>query len=295
MRSADGKTVRQNSNVTRGGLNSGAVDAGRNPAMQPADGGYNKDGNYRDRGGNFRYNDGEYRMDHGEVHRMHPRDRGFMPFDRPGYFWGDHPHYYGYRIHYLPARYTIVRHWGLDYYLYDGIYYRYYGGYYHVCRPPYGTFIERAINAAIFNVVTFSYYCNAYRTYNTVFDNYATISEQNRIIAENNARIAAQNSSIAMNSSRALSSYELASRLGLVQSFAYANAQYYYQDGVFYVLEDGRYKVIIPPAGALVTSLPDDYDTIVLGGVEYFQVDQTVYRTTLVDGVPYLEVLGQKY
>ena len=22
-----------------------------------------------------------------------------MPWDRPGHFWGDHPHYYGYRIH----------------------------------------------------------------------------------------------------------------------------------------------------------------------------------------------------
>ena len=63
-----------------------------------------------------------------------------------------------------------------------------------------------------------------------------------------------------MNSDRALSSYELANRLGLVQSYAYANSQYYYQDGVFYVLENGQYKVIIPPAGALVTSLPDDYD-----------------------------------
>ena len=115
MRSADGKTVRQNSNVTRNGLSAGSVnDARQNPAMQPADGGYNRDGNYRDRGGNFRYNDGEYRMDHGEVHRMHPRDRGFMPYDRPGYFWGDHPHYYGYRVHYLPAHYRLIRHWGID-------------------------------------------------------------------------------------------------------------------------------------------------------------------------------------
>ena len=288
-------TVRENSNVTRRGLTTGAVDSRQNPSMQPAPGGYNKDGNYRDRGGNFRYNDGDFRMDHGDIHRTHPRDRGFQPFDRPGHFWGDHPHYYGYRIHYLPSTYRVIHHWGLDYYLYNGIYYRYYGGYYHVCRPPYGTLIERAIDAALFNLVTFSYYSNTYRTYNTVFDNYATIAEQNRIIAENNALIARQNSSYAMNSDRALSSYELANRLGLVQSFAYANAQYYYQDGVFYIFENGQYKVIVPPAGALVSSLPDDYDVIVLDGVEYFQVDQTVYRVTLVDGNPYLEVLGQKY
>ena len=42
-------------------------------------------------------------------------------------------------------------------------------------------------------------------------------------------------------------------------------------------------------------SLPDDYDVIVLNGVEYYKVDQTVYRTTLMDGNPYLEVLGQQY
>ena len=263
--------------------------------MQPAAGGYNRDGNFRDRGGNFRYNDGDYRMDHGHMGRTHPRERDFMPYDRPGHFWIDAPHYYGYRVHSLPARYTIVRHWGLDYYLYNGIYYRYYGGYYHVCRPPYGTFIERAVSSIIFNAVRFAYYYNTYRTYNTIFDNYATIAEQNRIIAENNARIAMQNSSYVMNSDRALSSYELANRLGLVQSYAYADAEYYYQDGVFYILENGQYKVIVPPAGALVDSLPDDYDVIVLDGVEYYLVDQTVYRTTSVDGVACFEVLGQKY
>ena len=44
-----------------------------------------------------------------------------------------------------------------------------------------------------------------------------------------------------------------------------------------------------------MSSLPDDYETIVLNGVEYYMVDNTVYRTTLFDGQPYLEVLGQMY
>ena len=43
-------------------------------------------------------------------------------------------------------------------------------------------------------------------------------------------------------------------------------------------------------------SLPlDDYDIITLDGMDFYKVDDTVYRTTLVEGKPYLEVLGQMY
>ena len=74
-----------------------------------------------------------------------------------------------------------------------------------------------------------------------------------------------------------------------MQSYAYANSDYFYQDGVFYsVSASGNYTTIVPPAGALVSSLPDDYETIVLNGIEYYMVDNTVYRTTLFDGQPYL-------
>ena len=143
----------------------------------------------------------------------------------------------------------------------------------------------------------FSYYTNVYRAFevNAIYLNDRTIAEQNRIIAENNAIIARQNSAIALNSTRANSAYNLASQLGLVQSYAGANLEYFYQDGVFYTVNGGRYQVIIPPAGALVDSLPDDYDVINMGGFELYKVDDTVYRLTLVDGIPYLEVLGQMY
>ena len=116
------------------------------------------------------------------------------------------------------------------------------------------------------------------------------------IIAQNNARIAAQNSYYALNSNRALTAYELANKLGLVQSYAYANSEYFYQDGIFYSISpSGNYTTIVPPAGALVTSLPDDYEVIVMDGIEYYMVDNTVYRTILYEGDPYLEVLGQMY
>ena len=289
-RSSSGSTVRSTSNVTRNGLgyNSGN-DTKSNASVKNTE-------PMRDNGGNYRYND-DYRMDNGHnMHRIHPRERDFMAWDRPGYFWDDRPHYFGYRVHVLPPHYRRISHWGIDYYFYEGIYYRPFGGVYVVCRPPFGTPLERAIDRALFNLVRFSYYCNTYRTYNTVFDNYNVIAQQNLIIAQNNARIAAQNASYALNSNRALTAYELANKLGLVQSYAYANSDYFYQDGVFYsVNASGTYTTIVPPAGALVSTLPDDYETIVLNGIEYYMVDNTVYRTTLFDGQPYLEVLGQMY
>ena len=288
----NGTAVRSSSNVTRNGLGYNAAnEANASASVKNTE-------PMRDHAGNYRYND-DFRLDNGHnLHRVPPRERDFIAWDRPGlgYFWDNRPHYFGYRVHVLPPRYRRITHWGIDYYFYEGIYYRPFGSVYVICRPPFGTPLERAIDRALFNLVKFSYYCNTYRTYNTVFDNYNVIAQQNLIIAQNNARIAAQNASYALNSGRALSAYELANKLGLVQSYAYANSDYFYQDGVFYsVSASGNYTTIVPPAGALVSSLPDDYETIVLNGIEYYMVDNTVYRTTLFDGQPYLEVLGQMY
>lgn len=234
--------------------------------------------------------------DRHDINRIAPRQRDPMPWDRPGYFWGDHPHYYGYRIHSIPPSWRHISHWGIDYYVYNGVYYRPFGTSYVICRPPFGTPLEAAINRALFRAVRFAFYCDTYRTFNAVFDYYNAIARQNLIIAQHNAREAARYSNYALNSTRALSSYELANKLGLVQSYAYAGSDYFYQDGVFYTVSaSGAYSTIVPPAGALVTSLPDDYEIIVMNGIEYFLVDNTVYRTTVFDGQPYLEVLGQMY
>lgn len=71
-------------------------------------------------------------------------------------------------------------------------------------------------------------------------------------------------------------------------------ASYFYQDGVFYTLgADGRYYVIVPPIGALIERLPDDYEVISIGGNEYYRVDNTIYQLTINDGQPYFEVVGQ--
>ena len=247
--------------------------------------------------------------------RVHPHNRPYMEWSRPGHFYGHDPHYFGYRVHYLP-HYRRVRYWGLDYYLYNDIWYRPWNGVYVVCRPPYGVVFARELYALELDVIRFSYYNRVYREYQAINSNYSTIQEQNKLIAENNALIAQQNAVIAeqnatiaqqnaaakqqettvdMNTLKSLASYKLATSLGLIQSFASSSTEYYYDDGVFFVLgSDGQYKTIIPPAGALIKALPDDYEAVTLSdGNEYYKVDDTIYRMTVTDGVPYFEVLGQ--
>jgi hypothetical protein len=144
--------------------------------------------------------------------------------------------------------------------------------------------------------VRLSYYYTVANTYSRISANNAYIAQQNAVIAQNNATIAAQNQTIAMNQQLASQAYGLANELGLVQSYASAGSQYYYQDGVFYIMDtDGEYKVILPPAGALVDTLPEDYEMVTLEGNEYYKVDDTIYRVVISEGRPYFEVLGQFY
>lgn len=280
--SQSSSVVRRNSNVTRTGLSS-------------VSGNMRQPGN--NRGGSRMDNSMDFRIEDHNVHRIPPRDRDFMHYDRPGHFYDHHhPHCFGFRVEVLPPRYKVVRYFGIDYYIYNDVYYRPYRGHYIVCRPPFGVTIARSVVDISFASVNFAYYSNVYRTFGAIDANNRYIDQQNRIIAQNNATIMAQNRAIAMNPNSALSSYEIANRLGLVQSYAYADRNYFYQDGVFYIVNaGGQYQVIVPPAGALVQKLPEDYDIITLGGVQYYRVDDTVYRLTLVSGSPYLEVLGQMY
>lgn len=280
--SQSSSVVRRNLNVTRTGLSSVSGN------MRQPD---------NNRGGSRMDNSMDFRIEDHNVHRIPPRDRDFMHYDRPGHFYDHHhPHYFGFRVEVLPPRYKVVRYFGIDYYIYNDVYYRPYRGHYIVCRPPFGVTIARSVVDISFATVNFAYYSNVYRTFGAIDANNRYIDQQNRIIAQNNATIMAQNRAIAMNPNSALSSYEIANRLGLVQSYAYADRNYFYQDGVFYIVNaGGQYQVIVPPAGALVQNLPEDYDIITLGGVQYYRVDDTVYRLTLVSGSPYLEVLGQMY
>ncbi len=288
--SSSSGAVRSNTNVTRNGL-------GTVTSQMRSQSGSSVRQNSGSRGPSRMDNSKDFRIEDHNVHRIPPRDRDFMAYDRPSHFYDHHhPHCFGYRVEVLPPRYKVVTYYGVSYYMYNDVYYRPYGGHYIVCRPPFGVTIALPIANLTFAAVNFAYYSNVYRTYGTIDENNRYIDQQNRIIAQNNATILAQNRSIAMNPNAAMSSYEIANRLGLVQSYAYADRNYFYQDGIFYIVNgSGQYQVIVPPAGALVQALPEDYDIITLNGVQYYRVDDTVYRLTLVSGTPYLEVLGQMY
>lgn len=230
---------------------------------------------------------------HRDQPRTAPRDRQPVHHEDIIRFGHHGPHYYGYHVHALPPHCVHHHYWGHDYWFHDGIYYRYLNGYYYVSRPPYGYWFERSAYELSLVACRIAYYNTIDRLYDTIDDNYRTIGEQNRIIAQNNAVIAAQNSAIAAGRQIADGSYELARRLGLVQSFADASLEYYYDDGIFFILKNGKYLTIVPPAGAIVEKLPDDYDVVVLQGQEYYKVDDTVFRVVINEGKAMFEVLGQ--
>ena len=228
------------------------------------------------------------------IERIPPRRRDPMAFNRAVRFWDGGHHYFGYRVSYLPSRYIREVYWGVPYYILDGIYYRYYGGHYYISRPPFGVFFDPVLDNLTYVACRFAYYADVYNTYRTINENAQTIASQNATIAANNATIARQNADIALNSELAAKAYKEADKLGLVQGYADAGTEYFYEDGVFFTKnKDGKYVTIVPPAGALVQELPDDSETITLDGHEYYKVDDTVYKLTIIDGSPYFEVLGQ--
>lgn len=299
LRQTDANKTTNTSGTTQRGVRTNTV-TGKGLATVRTSDGQGGSATNSNRGANVSNNNYGNRGDHyridpdRNIQRIPPRDRPHMSYDKPMHFYGHGPHYYGYRVKYLPPHLYPDRYWGRDYYIYNGVYYRRNGSIYYVCRPPFGVCIDRALYRMELRACRFAYYNSVFYTYSAIDDNYRTIQQQNRIIAQNNAIIANQNSYMALNARRATSSAQICNRLGLIQSYAYANMEYFYDDGVFFIQNaSGRYEVIVPPAGALVSELPDDYDVITLDGVDYYAVDDTVYRLTLFEGSPYLEVLGQ--
>lgn len=275
---------------TRPGRPSGNVSSGR-PAVRPDAGHSNRPAQRPDKPVQIRPDRKP------DAHKVHPKDRDFIVYDRPSHFWTGHNHCYGHRVKILPSHVRRHIYHGVAFYCYNDIWYRPYGGYYVVCRPPFGTILAANLIADMtWAAVRMSYYYTVANTYSRISENNAYIAQQNAIIAQNNATIAAQNQAIAMNGQLASEAYGLADRLGLVQSYAAAGSSYFYQDGVFYMMDsDGEYKVIVPPAGALVETLPEDYEMVTLNDDEYYKVDDTVYRVIISEGKPYFEVLGQLY
>ena len=155
-----------------------------------------------------------------------------------------------------------------DYYYYDGIYYRPYlfGGYY-ICRPPLGTrFAATMFNAAMTAIAI-----------NTLYNEI----DRARRAAELSSLYAAVSDAYAIRTSNDYYETNLINQAG---------RDYYYQDGVFYILEDGQYAVVEPPIGAIVTGIPSDYEEVELDGTVYYQVEDTLYKPSVVNGTLYYEV-----
>ena len=201
-----------------------------------------------------------------------PRDKNWVrPYIKkhyrpvPSYHYGHH--YFGYRIHYLPPRAVLRVHNHIHYYYYDGIFYRpYFGGGYIICRPPVGTYISSTMLNVALTVAVINALNNA-------------VERANRAVA------------LAESYSRINTNYTIREVDSYVTNVANQNEEYYYQDGVFYTLVDGRYYVIEPPIGALITQLPDDYVEVEIAGETYYQVEDALYKVTVIDGALYFEVV----
>lgn len=167
-------------------------------------------------------------------------------------------HYFGYRVKLLPPRYTIIQRGGRTYYYYNGVYYTNHGGDYYVSRPPFG--VVFTVNHPKYEPVMFNFYGDR-RT-------------------------------LEMDASSAL-----AEELNLSRTFARPDISYYYEDGIFFRRSyyGNGFEVVVPPAGALVTQIPEDFEMFTWYGHELYEVDNTIYRPVVVNGIPMMEVIGQLY
>lgn len=175
-------------------------------------------------------------------------------------------HYYGYRVKTLPIGHTVVHYGGVSYHFHNGIYYRPYGVEYVICRPPIGAYFARSL-----------------------FDLTLTSIKINMLT--NAARKAARAATLAAEYAAINSSYRVRTASQIAETIAYDNQDYYYDDGVFYIIKNGNYYVIEPPVGALVTQLPYDYEVITLRGDDYYIVDNALYEVVVIDGNLYFQVM----
>lgn len=222
-----------------------------------------------------------------------PRQLEPIGYDRPARFWDRGLHYFGHRVYNLPQRAVQRSYFGIPYYVLDDIYYRYFDDGYYVSRPPYGVGFAEINREEAPYVCSFAYYTDSYYEFGTNNEFADAITKNNAFTVAANVTNA-KDKGMTLDAYTALKACRLADDLGLVQSFGDLATDYYYTDGVFYTLSsDGRYYTVVPPAGALVYSLPDDSRMLMLNGEEYFAVDETVYRSANVAGQDCFEVIGQ--
>jgi hypothetical protein len=70
--------------------------------------------------------------------------------------------------------------------------------------------------------------------------------------------------------------------------------QYFYSAGLFYQFNNNQYTVVEPPIGAAIKDLPDNAQSIVINGVQYYELNGVYYEpVTKDDGSVVYQVAGK--
>ena len=74
----------------------------------------------------------------------------------------------------------------------------------------------------------------------------------------------------------------------------YAGNPYYYSNGVFYVKVENSegYKVVLPPVGTIVPSLPNGAKETVIDGKIYYEYEDVIYKSVVIEETVKYEVVG---
>ena len=76
--------------------------------------------------------------------------------------------------------------------------------------------------------------------------------------------------------------------------FYYGANQFYYSGGLFYQQYDNQYKVVVPPVGAEVPTLPSDAQQVVINGQTYYEYKGVYYSEAAnADGKTIYVVAGK--
>ncbi len=76
--------------------------------------------------------------------------------------------------------------------------------------------------------------------------------------------------------------------------FYYGDDQFYYSQGLFYTYNDNEYTVVEPPIGAEITTLPQNAQSIVINGQQYYEENGVYYQpVTKDDGTTTYQVAGK--
>lgn len=65
--------------------------------------------------------------------------------------------------------------------------------------------------------------------------------------------------------------------------FYYGDFQYYYSDGLYYQFDNNQYTVVEPPIGAEITQLPENAQSIVINGQQYYELNGVYYQPVTKD------------